>query len=213
MQGYADMEDLDVFADAYEDIESDESDESDEDLDVLERRQRGRRFRQPPRTAPGGGLFRPRPQSSQYVTQTQLQAAMARVGQQIKTNSDAVKTLNTRVATLSTDVTRQAADLRKEATTRRRETAALRRELRQTREMVGIIPLLSQPRSVQLGADVGNLRADNRVVIDSGDSFSAILPLLLLGGLGSGGGTSGGAEGGSDNNSMLLFALLLGGRR
>ncbi len=243
MNGYVDTEDLDAIAEMMEDLEydeSDESDESDEDIDILERRRRGRarRFRTPPRTAPGGGLFRPRPQPAggpgggQYVTQTQLQAALARVGQQIKTNSDAIKTLNGRVATLSSDVIKQATDLKKEMVTRKKVTDGLRRELKQTRDMAALLPLLSAPQTVALTQDIvgapaqqfvqqGNqlvlaqgagtvqLRAGTMVFVDSGDSLSALLPLLLLGGMGGGSGDSSSSGGFGSDSSLPLLAIAL----
>lgn len=215
MNGYVELEDLDAIAEM-EDIEMDESDEGAEDIDILERRRRARRFRQPPRTAPGGGLFRPRPgpASSQYVTQTQLQAALQRVGAQIKTNGDAIKTLNGRVATLSSDVTRQAADLKKEQATRRRE-------VKQLRDLSAILPLINQPTTVTLTQDVRGsvasgsafttgdvqLKAGTKVMTDTGDTLSLLLPLMLFSGGGLGGGGGEGGLGGDSTPLLLAVAL------
>ena len=203
MNGYAATEDLEAMAEALEDYEADEA-------DIMERR-RGARYRTPVRTAPGTGLFQMRPQA-QYVTQTQLQAALARVGAQIKTNADAIKTLNARVATVSADVAAAATALKKEVADRKKETDTLKRDLRQTREMAGIIPLLLQPHSVTTTSDVGGIQKGTRVMTDSGDSLSAVLPLLLLGGLGTGGGSGSGSGDGGSDSSMLLLALLLARR-
>jgi len=215
MNGYVEMEDLDAVSEMVEDLESDESDESDEDIDMMERTQRNRRFRTPPRTAPGGGLFRPRtPAASgpaQYVTQTQLQAAMARVGAQIKTNSDALKTVNSRVATLSTDITKQTAEIKKLTTKETRDTSGLRRDLNSTRQMAAIMPLLSAPKSIALTDQVGNLPAGTKVVVDSGDNLSLLLPLMMMGGMGGGSGGEGGSGGGM-GDMMLPMVLLMSQR-
>ena len=89
MSDYTELDELDGLADVLEDFELDEDIDAD-DADFLERRRRRARarYRRPPRTAPGRGLYQPRP-SSNYVTQTQLQTALAKVGQQINTNSEA----------------------------------------------------------------------------------------------------------------------------
>jgi hypothetical protein len=215
MNGYIEMEDLDAVSEMVEDLESDESDESDEDIDMMERTRRSRRFRTPPRTAPGGGLFRPRTPSqsgpAQYVTQTQLQAAMARVGAQIKTNSDALKTVNSRVATLSSDIAKQTADIKKLSTGGTRDTRALRRDLNSTRQMAAIMPLLSAPKSQALTEAAGGLPAGTKVVIDTGDNISLLLPLLLMGGMG---GSSSGQDGsGGGMNDMMLPMVLLMSQR
>src|SRR5437763_2875997 len=85
MAMYSDDEALNGLTEILEDIESDESDESDE-------------ARKPyrPRVPSGRGLYKQRP-TGNYVTQVQLQAALARVGQQIKTNATATKAVSARV--------------------------------------------------------------------------------------------------------------------
>jgi hypothetical protein len=215
MNGYVEMEDLDAVSEMVEDLESDESDESDEDIDMMERTQRSRRFRTPPRTAQGGGLFRPRTPAAggpaQYVTQTQLQSAMARVGAQIKTNSDALKTVNSRVATLSTDITKQTAEIKKLSTKETRDTSGLRRDLNSTRQMAAIMPLLSTPKSQALTEAAGGLPAGTKVVIDTGDNLSLLLPLLMMGGMGGGSGGEGGSGGGM-GDMMLPMVLLMSQR-
>jgi hypothetical protein len=212
MNGYVEMEDLDAVSEMIEDLENDESDESDEDIDMMERTQRNRRFRTPPRTAGGGGLFRPRTPAgpSASVTQTQLQAAMARVGAQIKTNSDALKTVNSRVATLGTDMTKQAAEIKKIATGRSKDTAGLRRDLNSTRQMAAIMPLLSTPKTFTLTSAAGGLAQGTKVVVDSGDNMSMLLPLLMMGGMG--GGSGEGGSGGGMGDMMLPMVLLMSQR-
>ena len=178
------------------------------EADYSEARRGGRRS--PPRTASGSGLSTPRP-SSQYVTQTQLQTALTKVGAQIKTNSDAITSVSNRVST-------QTELLTKEVAARKKESEQIKRDLRQTREMAAILPLLSQPSSVQLtAAAVPTGTTPPKALVDSGDTLSTLLPFLLLGGMGgsssgSGGGGGGGmfgSGGGDDSSSMMMMVLLL----
>lgn len=190
-------------------LEWDETDESEER--VGRRRPFGRR--PPPRTAPGTGLATgPRP-STQFVTQTQLQTALAKVGAQIKTNSDAIKTVSDRVST-------QADLLGKEVVARKKKTDELERGLRQTRELTAILPLLSRPKSVQLANNAtvpaAAAGAAPKALVESDDTLSFILPLMLLSGSGSGGGGGmfgGGGSGGDDSSMMMLVLALTLGRK
>jgi len=198
--GYA-MEDLEAIL---ESIESDESDESDEMAERTRRRPWVR-----PSTATGAGLVPPKPQAG-YVTEARLQAALARVGAQIKTNSDAIKTLNTRVGTISAEQTRQMAALKKETEERKKETARLASQA----QLSALLPLLLSPKTVQLTTAVDNIPAGTKVMVDSGDSTSLLLPLLLVGGLGSGTGLgSGSGDTGSVGGLDPLLLVLLLSRR
>ncbi len=195
---------LEYLAGELEDFESDETDES--DLEAAGRRVN----RRPPRVAQGKGLFRPRPSTGatgNYVTQVQLQTALARVSSEIKTNSEAIKTVSTRVTAVSTEQTRQTAALKKEAADRRKESDQAKKDVRQIRDMSAILPLLSRPKTITLATAVDNLPAGTKVAVDSGDSLSLLLPFMLFGGMG-GGGTGSGSEGGSDN-SMMMMAMVL----
>lgn len=195
------LEDLEALA-AMEYDESDESDES----DLSERRRQPRRVS----TAPGRNLYSPRP-TEQYVTQTQLQTALAKVGAQIKTNSNAIRTIDSRIASVRTEQSKQTAMLKKEISDRKKETESLKRGLQQTRELGVLLPLLSQPSSQTLSQPAGSLPAGTKVLVDKGDTLSTLLPILLLGGLGDSGGTgnnSGGLLGGGDGNSLLPILLL-----
>jgi hypothetical protein len=202
--GY-EMEDLETLVEM---LESDESDESDE---MMAERSRRRSFRRP-RTAPGRGTMTQRPQPGNLVTEAQLQAALARVEQQLRTNSAAIQTVSDRVNTVAADQTRQATALRREIAGQRRQTEALRRDINQRLQLSAIFPLLLQ-RSVTLREDVGNsgLRANDRVALV--DQVGAILPLALMGGFGQSGGQGGspGSDSSSDMTPLLLILALSGG--
>ena len=200
--GYA-TEDLEAIL---ESLEADESDEADEMAEATRRRPWSR-----PSTATGTGLVPPRPQTG-YVTEARLQAALARVGAQIKTNSDAIKTVNDKASAISAEQARQTTALKKEAEERKKDTARLASQS----QLLALLPLLQTPKTVQLSAAVDNLPPGTKVLVDGGDSLNTLLPLLLVGGLGSGTGLGSGS-GGADTGSMggldpLLLVLLLSRR-
>ncbi len=171
--GYA-TEDLEALL---ESIESDESDEA--DYEAAPRRINFRR----PNVASGGNLYQARPQGN-YVTQVQLQAALTRVGNQIKTNSDAIKTVNGRLATIGTEQTKQATALKKEVEERKKDMAKLQNNV----EMSALLQAVLNP--------------------GTGGTLAALLPVLLLGGFGS---SSGGDNSSNDQTTMLLLVLALSG--
>lgn len=196
--------------------ESDETDESEPEF-FGRRGGRGGGRRPPPRTAPGSGMFQPRPQTSaaggaNYVTQPQLQTALARVGEQIKTNSEAIKTLSARANTLAAEQERQAAVLK-------RETERSRRDLRRVSEMSALLPLISKPKSqtitipsvpADVNAGIPAVPAKEvKVLVDSDDSLSTLLPFMMMGGIGGSGGSGGGLMGGGEDNSMMFLVLAL----
>jgi hypothetical protein len=161
-----------------------------------------------PRVASGQNLNRQRP-TGQYVTQAQLEAAVAKVGAQIRTNSNAINQLGTRVATA-------AATVKKESTDRKKDVSTLKSNLSQTQQMSAILPLLSQPRSVNVtGLAADGIPDNTKVLVDGSNTLALLLPMLLLTGIGGGpsadGSTpsSGGLFGGGDNSSMMMLALIL----
>jgi hypothetical protein len=186
-------------------FEADEADEADEAATPWRRR--------PPRpsVASGRGLYRPRP-TTQYVTQTQLEAALAKVGGQIRTNSSAISTLNNRVAGASAVAKKEAAD-------RKKDTTALKNNLSQTQQMAAIMPLLTQPQHITVSEtiddDNGNAQipTGTELLVNGNNTTSLLLPLLLMTSVGGdsssgGGGLFGG--GGGDNSTLLMLALVLG---
>ena len=200
--GYV-TEDLEAILESLE--SSDELDESDGMAERTRRRPGSR-----PSTATGAGLVPPRPQAG-YVTEARLQAALARVGAQIKTNSDAIKVVNDRTSAITAEQARQTAALKKEAEERKKDSARLANQA----QLLTLLPLLQTPKTVQLSTAVDNLPAGTKVLVDGGDSLNTLLPLLLVGGMGSGtglGSGSGGDAGNPGGLDPLLLVLLLGRR-
>jgi hypothetical protein len=190
-----------------------EADEADEVFEADEADEAGgRRFFRPAQVASGRDLYRPRPQT-QYVTQAQLETALARVGSQVRTNSNAIGQLGNRVSAT-------AAAVNKESGNRKKETTAIRNNLSQTQQLAAILPMLTQPRSITVGglpASVTGLKDGTQVLVDGSNTLNLLLPLLLLTSIGDGGSGSGsgsGPFGGSgDSSSLMMLALILSTQR
>jgi hypothetical protein len=186
----------------YEALEGIESEsESESESEAAERRRWS-----PPARATGGGLYKPRP-SSNAVSQVQLQAAMARVSDQLKKNSSAIGTVNSRVNTVS-------AVEKKDNEKREKDLKGIQEKI----QLLALLPLLIKP-SLTLGVAAGNLTppagtvnaAGTQATIsaDSGNTLNALLPLLLVGGLGGSGGLGSSSDGGMDSGTLLILALAL----
>jgi uncharacterized membrane protein YgcG len=149
-----------------------------------------------------------------YATTGFVEAKVAEarnaLSRMIEQNSGAIRRVDGKIAELS----RESAKHRRVV---EGQVKAVRRDIAQTRELAALMPLLSSQSSKALTSPVGGLAAGDKVVIDTGDKFTSLLPLLLFssgagsdssgGSGGSGGGLFGG--GGSDN-SLLMLALVLG---
>jgi hypothetical protein len=173
------VSELDEVDEAYDEA----VDESDEAFDEALPRIPRRPARPPVQTAPRQSAYRPRPDNN-FVSQAQLQAALARVSGQIATNSTAIKTLEGRVRGVSTEQVRLTTALRKEVADRKKEEDGLRKELQSTRELAVILPLLG-----------GN----------------PLIGLLALGGGSMLGGGGSGGTGGDSTGNLLILALAFGG--
>jgi hypothetical protein len=141
------------------------------------------------------------------VSQVQLAASMARVGDQLKKNSAAVGTVQSRVNTVR--------DTEKKDNEQRKNDL---KSINEKIQLLAILPLLVKPAVKTMSDDVTDvsnnveLPKGTNVLVDSGDALGALLPFLLIGGLGSsglvGGGESG--SGGMDGSMLLVLALALG---
>ena len=172
-------------------FESDESDESDE-------ARRRRRF--PVRTARRGGAVPPRPAQG-YATRAELTATANRLDSKIATNSSAIKTVEGRANTLSSEQGKLRTDVNK-----------LQGGLNDVRNMAMLMPLLTTQTTRTMTAATNGINAGDKVLVDTGDNFSRILPLLLFSG--SFGGSSGGQSGsgglfGGDSGGIMMVALMM----
>ena len=144
-------------------------------------------------------LFRPAPGHGQ-------------VGAQIKTNSEAISNVGAKLNAT-------AAQLKKEFDERKKDSDNIRNDTNQKVSMLALLPLIMTPPTytippnTQIGVDattnaVINTTATGLSLAPPSTSISnALLPLLLVGGLG---GTSGsGSTGGMDNTMLLVMALVL----
>jgi hypothetical protein len=165
--------------------------------------------------------FRPRPAPSapNYVTQTQLEAALARSDGKIKTVADGVATINARLAAL-------AAASKKEADERKKSVDTQGKDVNQKLQMLALLPLLVTPPVasgpvVNVPANTfGNANPVSLPVADNTgtaiksiakpdkSTLDALLPLLLVSGMGGPGGLSLGGDSSGDS-SMMMMALVL----
>ena len=159
------------------------------------------------RTPSRQSSFVPR-QTTTPASQTQVQSAARNLDSKIDTLSTAVQALETRTNTLSTTQDRQGGLLRREVADRRKTADSIRADLQQTKMLAVLLPLLSQ-ESIEATDDSGR---SVRVLTQSQNQLTTLLPLLLL--LpGYSGGDSKGAFGGGDSTMMLLLLLVVLGRR
>ncbi|HEY0779121.1 MAG TPA: hypothetical protein VGD56_14215 [Gemmatirosa sp.] len=165
--------------------EMDENDEQDESAFSEAARRNGGAQRTPVRTAPRQTAYRPRP-NNDFVTQAQLQAALARVSSQVATNSAAIKTVDSRVRGVAAEQTRITAALRKEVAERKTQEDLIRKDIQATKELAVLLPLIA-PENPLIG-------------------------LLALGGTSLLGGTSTSpTDTSSSTGNLLLLALAFGG--
>jgi hypothetical protein len=181
--------------------------------------------RQPLRRPASTPSFKPRAAPTaapNYVTQTQLEAALARSDGKIKTLAEGVSTLNARIGVL-------ASRAKKEADQRKKSVDSQGRDINEKLQLLALLPLIISPPSIKgpqitipatyntgtatsfqltdgLGNPVKHLSLPDRSTLD------ALLPLLLVTGVGTPGGLSLGGDG-SDNTMMLLaLALAIGNK-
>jgi hypothetical protein len=146
---------------------------------------------------------RPAPGTPMYVTQTQLQASLARVDGKIKTVSDGVSTINSRITALS-------ASVKKESEERKKATENQNKDLNQKLQLLALLPVLVQPGTATV-KDTGGATQTVELA-DPNSNLDSLLPLLLVSGLGgSAGGFSlgGDSSSGGTDSSLLLLALVL----
>ena len=171
---YEDYDDIGV-----EDFESDDAFpefvEYDGEFDGERRGRRGRPGRRPPRGAQGGGYNQPRP-SSQYVTQTQLQAVSTRIGNDVKKLNEVDKTLNDRLNAGNVRLDRHAVAIRKENAARKKADA----ELKNTLLLLSIAPLILKPTSRAITTANGQLAAGEKVLIEDSNFLKTLLPIALV---------------------------------
>jgi hypothetical protein len=162
------------------------------------------RGRGAPRRPSSTPSFKPRPAPSntlQYVTQTQLEAALARSDAKVKTVADGVSTIHARVHAVS-------AATRKEADERKKAFDSQNKDLNQKLQLMAMLPVLITPKTKTV-LDADGVTHDEVVVPDD-SSLNKLLPLLLVTGMGGMGGISGSSDSSGDGgNSMMMMALVL----
>ena len=181
-------------SEAYDEALDESPDEAfDEAYDeAFDEARRGRRPFKPIVPPRASTAYKARPSTS-VVTQAQLQLALAKVSQQINTNSKAIKIVDGRVRSVSAEQSRVSAGLRKELADRKKAILDVRKDLQSTREITALIPLLT--------------------TLGGGSGIATFAPLLLLGNdvssdtPGTSGGLLGGIGGGGITGIIALLAI------
>jgi hypothetical protein len=155
---------------------------------------------------------RPVPGTPQGVTQAQLEAALTRVDGKIKTVSDGIGTITARVNSLSTAN-------KKEAEERKKSVEGQNKDLNQKLQLLALLPLLVQSPTAtgpKVGANPLTDAAGSPIAaisVPDTSNLNALLPLLLVSGIGGTGGGLGlgdSSSGGEGGMSLLVLALALG---
>jgi hypothetical protein len=192
--------------------------ELDSEADLAERAAPKRPSSQPsfkPRPAPG---------TPSGVTQAQLEAALSRVDNKIKTVADGVTTLSSRVGSLTSAT-------KKEIDERKKTVDNTGKDLNSKLALLAILPALTQPTytipAVQIPANaavgttntganpvqlqyVGSQPGNSVDVSADSNTLNMLLPVLAIAGSGFGfGSDSSSSMGGFDNNAMIMLALVL----
>lgn len=186
-----------------EDLESFESDpELDEELEALLESDESRPRRRPVRTGRGAGYYRPQAASNKGVSQRQLQETLHKIENDVKANAAGIKAVGARVDAAAAGQKKLSAVVKKEAAGRRKDLAKLKSGM----QMAAILPMLTT-KTITVGSDamIGGtaIPAGTKLQV-APDGMGAMLPLLLMGGLGGGGGDDSG-------NTMLLALAFAGG--
>lgn len=151
----------------------------------------------------GGGYVRhrPTPGATQYVTQAQLQAALTRVGADIKKNTVAITAVGKRVDEHSKKVDKELAAIKKINTEQSRQ-------IQRSRETAILTMLLSRPpaKTVTTSFDPA-IPVGTKVLVEEQGGMGMLLPILLLSDGFGGGSSSGSSSGGSDNTMLLALAF------
>src|SRR6476620_5720901 len=137
-----------------------------------------------------------------YATKAELTATANRLDERIAVNSTAIKTVEGRFNSVAADHAKLKADV-----------GRLQGGLNDVRNMSMLMPLLTTQTTRELTNNTAGLQRGDRVVVDSGDTFSKLLPLLLFsgsfGGTGSQPGQGSGGMFGGDSSGIMLIAMMM----
>lgn len=203
---------LDAFAAEYDD-----DDDAAERRRRRRRRQRRQRYRQP-RTARSRSYVRPRP-SGRSVSQTQLQASLAKVRSDVTKNASAIKTVGKQFRSHASRADRTNARQGTAISRTRKDIAGLKKQVQNVQQMAFLLPLMQQQPKVEPIMDKVTSVSTSGVVSTTTEevvtdvtvtsSSDNMLPLILMMGMGSGMGTGTGTGTSDSNMNMLLLVLAM----
>ncbi|WCE03606.1 hypothetical protein [Pseudoxanthomonas sp. JBR18] len=144
------------------------------------------RFRPRPVAVPRRGNVVPAANSSRPVTHADLVNASRRLDEKIGTNARAIKSIESRVNTVATQTGRQAKAMEE-----------IQGDVKSLREVSMLLPLLSTQKTANVSG--------TEVLVPTNDTFSRMLPILLM----SGGGGLTGSPGTTDTTGLGGIGLPL----
>jgi hypothetical protein len=178
----------------------------------------------PPKTPPRGGL-RPITRPPGFVTRVELATTVARIDGKIGTVSEGIKTVNNRLNAINAEKNRADAALKNEINERKKDSEAQKKDFNSKVQMLALFPLLLAPTSYSVSPALNvstagavtaatNPAQNTPLTVSPGQASltNALLPILLIGGLGGQGGLGSSSDGGMDNTMLLVLALVLSQR-
>lgn len=187
---------------AFETLESEsEWNEWSESADFSERN----RNRNRPLPRPNQGNAAAHTPQAGYATKAELEATANRLDGRIAVNTKAIGEVNSRVSSLGAAHNRLEVNVRKEVAERKTTTDALKQQTENMKMAIMLTPLISAPKTLTTTIEGKEVK----VLTDDGDTFSMLLPMLMMsGGFGGNSGSSGGSGGGMSNDMMMPLMIL-----
>lgn len=194
-----DEDDDDDFEDDDDDIEDDDDallafEDDDDDVERRRRRRRRRRRGRRPKTARGRGYFQR--QLKGYVKRTELRAALAKVGRDVRRNGTAIKRNAGRISSNASRISAVARSNSQQT----KDIAKLRADMQQAQMMSLLMNVIQgEERTYKVvGADT---TAKTITLDEQGDTMIKLLPLLMTS-------SAGGGSGGFDMSNPLMILVL-----
>ncbi|WP_242138814.1 MULTISPECIES: hypothetical protein [unclassified Sphingomonas] len=138
-----------------------------------------------------------------YATKAELTATANRLDARIAVNTKGIASLESGLKSLGAAHNRLEHTVKKEIEERKQVTDGLRQSIENMKMAVMLTPVISAPKTVLMNGE--------KVMVDSGDNFSTLLPMLLLSG--SFGPQPAGGTAQSSNDMMMPLLILAMGRK
>lgn len=140
-----------------------------------------------------------------YATKAELEATANRLDGRIAVNTKAIDEVNGKVNGLGTSHNRLEANTKRGFTETKATTDKLGKQVESVKMAAMLLPLISTPKTKEITIGTDGTSEKVKVLIDDGDNFKMILPMMLM----MGGGFGGQDSSGSSSNDMMLPMMLI----